>query len=123
MKGINFIKIFKVKDLYKLYIIIKDKVNKYKFYIYLRKHLLDLVYFDIIGFFDYSYREGKYFITFLNNYNKRSKVEVLESKGDIYIAYLYYTAWNEQGNIKIHRFRINYSSKYSNYWFNNLRVN
>ena len=48
LKGINFIKVFKIKNLYKLYIIIKNKVNKYKFYIYSKKYLLNLVYSNII---------------------------------------------------------------------------
>ena len=83
MKEINLNKIFKVKNFYKLYIIIKDKTNKYKFYIYSRKYLLNLVYFNIIKSFNYSYKKGKYFITFLDNYNKCFKVKVLESKDNI----------------------------------------
>ena len=81
----------KVKDFYKLYIIIKGKANKYKSYIYFKKYLLNLVYSNIIELFNYSYKGGKYFIIFLNNYNKRSKIKVLENKGNIYIIYLYYT--------------------------------
>ena len=81
----------KAKDFYKLYIVVKGKTSKYKSYIYFRKRLLNLVYSNIIGFFNYSYRGGKYFITFLDNYNKRFKVKVLKSKGDTYITYLYYT--------------------------------
>ena len=91
-KGINLIKVPKIKDSYKLYMIIKGKTSKYKFYIYLSKYLLNLVYSNIIKPFNYSYRGGKYFIIFLNNYNKRSKIKVLESKGDTYKAYLYYIA-------------------------------
>ena len=82
----------KIKNLYKLYIIIKDKASKYKFYIYFNKYPLDLIYFNIIKPFNYSYKRGKYFITFLNNYNKRLKIEVLESKNNIYKTYLYYIA-------------------------------
>ena len=91
LKGINLIKVLKVKDSYKLYIIVKGKASKYKSYIYFRKCLLDLVYSNIIRPFDYSCGRGKYFITFLNNYDKRFKVKILESKGNIYIAYLRYT--------------------------------
>ena len=85
----------KVKDLYKLYIITKSKASEYKSYIYFSKYLLDLVYSNIIEPFNYSYRRGKYFIIFLDNYNKRLKIEVLESKNNIYRAYLYYIAWNK----------------------------
>ena len=90
MKGINFIKVFKIKNFYKLYIIIKDKINKYKFYIYFRKYLLDLIYSNIIKPFNYNYKGGKYFIIFLNNYNKYFKVKDLKSKDNIYLIYLYY---------------------------------
>ena len=113
----------KIKDLYKLYIVIKNKASEYKSYICPSKRPLDLVYSNIIGPFNYSYRGGKYFITFLDNYNKRSKVKVLESKGDTYKAYLYYTARNEWGDIRIRYFRIDYSNKYSSYNFNNLYIN
>ena len=87
LKGINFIKVLKVKDLYKLYIVTKSKTSKYKSYIYSRKYLLNLVYSNIIGPFNYSYRGDKYFITFLDNYNKRLEVEILKSKNNIYIIY------------------------------------
>ena len=90
LKRINLIKILKIKDFYKLYIVIKDKANKYKFYIYFKKYLLDLIYSNIIKPFNYSYKGGKYFIIFLDNYNKHFKVKVLESKDNIYIIYLYY---------------------------------
>ena len=122
-KGINFTKVPKAKDPYKLYTVIKGKAGKYKSYIYPRKRLLDLVYSNIIRPFNYSYSRGKYFIIFFDNYNKRLKVKVLESKNNIYKAYLRYIAQNEQGDIRICRFRIDYSSKYSNYNFNNLHIN
>ena len=87
LKGINLIKVPKVKDSYKLYIVTKGKAGEYKSYIYLGKCLLDLVYFDIIGPFNCGCRGGKYFITFLNNYNKRLEVEILESKSNVYSIY------------------------------------
>ena len=115
LKDIDLTKVPKTKDPYKSYIVIKGKAGKYKSYIHPRKHLLDLVYSNIIGSFNYNYKRGKYFITFLDNYNKRLEIEILKAKSNIYTAYLYYITQNEWGNIKIHRFRINYSGKYSNY--------
>ena len=123
LKGINLIKVFKIKDPYKLYTIAKGKASKYISYIYSSKRLLDLVYSNIIEPFNRSRREGKYFITFLDNYNKRLEIKILESKSNIYTAYLYYTARNERSDIKIRCFRTNYSSKYLNYNFNNLQAN
>ena len=122
-KGINLIKVSKVKDSYKLYTIAKGKAGEYTSYICPGKRLLDLVHSDITGPFDCGRREGKYFITFLNDYNKYLEVEVLESKSDVYAAYLYYTARNERGDIKIRRFRTNYSGEYLDYNFDNLRAN
>ena len=92
LKDIDFIKILKIINPYKLYIVIKGKVNKYKFYIYSRKYLLDLIYSNIIKSFNYNYKRGKYFIIFLDNYNKRLEIKVLEKKSNIYIIYLYYIA-------------------------------
>ena len=120
LKGINFIKVSKVKDPYKLYIITKGKAGEYIFYIYSSKRLLDLVYSNIIGLFNRSRRGGKYFIIFLDDYNKRLEVEILESKNNIYATYLHYIARNERGDIKICYFRTNYNSKYLDYNFNNL---
>ena len=77
----------KVKDSYKLYIVTKGKAGEYKSYIYPRKCLLNLVHSNIIGPFNYNYRGEKYFITFLNNYNKCLEVEILESKSNIYNIY------------------------------------
>ena len=76
-----------IKDPYKLYIIIKGKASKYKSYIYPRKYLLNLIHSNIIKPFNYSYRESKYFITFLDNYNKYLEIKILESKSNIYIIY------------------------------------
>ena len=49
LKNINLIKILKIKNSYKLYIVAKDKINKYKSYIYSRKYLLDLIYSNLIN--------------------------------------------------------------------------
>ena len=90
MRGINLIKVPKVKDFYKLYIIAKGKASEYKSYIRFNKRLLNLVYSNITGPFDRGRRRDKYFIIFLDDYDKRLKIEVLESKSNIYIAYLRY---------------------------------
>ena len=73
----------------------KNKIIKYKFYIYSKKYLLNLVYSNIIKPFNYSYRRGKYSIIFLNNYNKYFKIKVLKNKNNIYIVYLYYIVQNK----------------------------
>ena len=123
LKGINFIKVPKVKDPYELYIVTKGKASEYKSYIYFKKYLLDLVHSNIIRPFNYSYKGEKYFITFLNNYNKRLEMEILESKSNIYSTYQRFIARNKRGDIKIRHLKINYSGEYSNYNFNNFRAN
>ena len=95
LKGINFIKVLKAKDPYEPCIVTKSKAGEYKSYIHPRKHLLDLVYSNIIGPFDCGREGEKYFITFLNNYNKRLEVEILESKSNIYNTYQHFTARNK----------------------------
>ena len=85
----------KVTNFYKLYIVTKDKAGEHKSYICPKKYLLDLIYSDITKSFNYSCKGSKYFIIFLNNYNKRLEVEVLEKKSNIYTAYLRYTARNK----------------------------
>ena len=87
LKGINLIKVPKAKDSCELCMVAKGKAGEYKSYICLKKCLLDLVHSNIIGPFNCSYGGGKYFITFLDNYNKRLEVEILESKSDAYGAY------------------------------------
>ena len=123
LKGINLIKVPKVKDPYKPYTITKGKAGEYTSHIYPSKRLLDLVHSDITRPFNRGRRGGKYFITFLDDYNKRLEIEVLESKSNTYAAYLHYIARNERGNIKIRRFRTNYSGEYSDYNFDNLQAN
>ena len=76
MKGINLIKVFKIKDFYKLYTIIKDKASEYKSYIYFNKYFLDLVYFNIISPFNCDRKKGKYFIIFLDDYNKYLEIKI-----------------------------------------------
>ena len=122
-KGINLTKVPKVKNPCELYTITKGKAGEHISYIRPSKRLLDLVHSDITGPFNRGRRRGKYFITFLNNYNKRLEVEVLESKSNTYAAYLRYTTRNKRGDIKIRCFKTDYNSEYSDYNFDNLRAN
>ena len=115
LKGIDLTKVPKAKDPYEPCMVVKGKAGKYKSHIRFGKCLLDLVYSNITRPFNYGCRGGKYFITFLDNYDKYLEVEILEVKSNAYAAYLHYTARNERGDIKIRRFRTNYSGEYSNY--------
>ena len=64
---------------YALYTIKKIKNILYIFYIRLKKRLNNLIYIDIYSSItSYNFNKRKYFIIFLNNYNKRFEVKVIE---------------------------------------------
>ena len=122
-KGIDLTKVPEAKDPCEPCTVAKGKAGEHKSHIRPGKRPLDLVHSDITGPFDRGRGGGKYFITFLDDYDKRLEVEILESKSNTYTAYQHYAARNERGDIKIRHLRTNYGGKYSNYDFDNLRAN
>ena len=51
----------------------------YKFYIYFKERLNNLIYSDIYSFILlYNFNKNKYFIIFLNNYNKYFKIKIIK---------------------------------------------
>ena len=121
-KGIDLTKAPKAKDPCEPCTITKGKAGEHKSRIRPGRCPLDLVHSDITGPFDRGCKGGKYFITFLDDFDKRSKVEILESKSDAYAVYLRFAARNERGDIKIRRLRTDYGGEYSGYDFDNLRA-
>ena len=121
-KGMDLTKVPKATDPCEPCTIAKGKAGEHKSHIRPGKCPLDLVHSDITGPFTRGRKGGKYFITFLDDYTKRSEVEVLERKSDAYAAYLRYAARNERGDIKIRRFRTDYGGEYSDHDFDNLRA-
>ena len=121
-KGMDLTKMPKATDPCGPCTVAKGKAGEHKSHIRPGKRPLDLVHSDITGPFDRGRKGGKYFITFLDDYDKRSEVEVLEKKSDAYAAYLRYAARNERGDIKIRRLRTDYGGEYSDHEFDNLRA-
>ena len=51
----------------------------YKFYIYFKERLNNLIYSDIYSsIISYNFNKKKYFIIFLDNYNKRFKIKIIK---------------------------------------------
>ena len=51
----------------------------YKFYIHFKKRLNNLIYNDIYSFIIlYNFNKEKYFIIFLDNYNKRFNFKIIK---------------------------------------------
>ena len=75
----NFIKKIIRINFYILYTIKKIKNTLYKFYIYFQKKLNNLIYSNIYYFIILSdFNKDKYFIIFLNNYNKYLKIKIIK---------------------------------------------
>ena len=64
---------------YALYTIKKIKNILYKSYIRFKKRLNNLIYSDIYNFIiSRSFNKEKYFIIFLDNYNKHFKIKIIK---------------------------------------------
>lgn len=63
------------------------KVKTHKDYIQPRRALFDPIHGDIHGPFSSSYNGRKYFVAFLDNWDKASDIVLLEGKSDIFAAF------------------------------------
>ena len=82
-----------------------------------------MIYSDICGpITPRGYNRGKYFITFLDDWTKRSEVEIIESKSDAFPAFKRYQARNEHGETRISRLRTDYGGEYEDYAFDVYRA-
>ena len=123
-KGIDLIKEIISKEPYTPYAIKKGKNTPYKSQIRPARRECELIYSDIYGpITPRGYKGGRYFITFLDNQIKRSKVEIIEFKSNTFPAFKRYQTRSEHSNTKIRRFRTNYSREYKDYNFNVYRAN
>ena len=76
------------KKFYALYIIKKIKNTSYRSYIRFNYKLNDLIYnniYKLITFRDLN--KERYFIIFLNNFNKRFKVKIIKYKSEAFVAF------------------------------------
>lgn len=84
---------------------------------------LDLIHSDICGpITPRGYNGGKYFIAFTDDWDKRSEVEVIESKSEAFPAFKRYQARNQRGDITVRRLRTDYGGEYEDYDFDVYRA-
>ena len=87
----NLIKQIVNKESYAFYAIKKACNISYKSYIRLKCRELNLIYSDIYNSITFrDYNNNKYFIIFIDNQNKRSKIEVIEFKSEAFFAFKRY---------------------------------
>ena len=80
------------------------------------KRPLDLVHSDLCGpITPRGYAGGKYFITFMDDWTKRSEIEIIESKDEAFPAFKRYQARNQDSKVK--RLRTDYGGEYEDYAF------
>lgn len=83
----------------------------------------DLIHSDICGpITPRGFGGGKYFITFLDDYDKRSEVEVIERKSDAFAAFKRFQLRNEHGDFTVRRLRSDYGGEYEDYGFDIYRA-
>ena len=76
------------KKSYALYIIKKTKNTSYKSYIHLDRRSNDLIYNNIYKLITLrELDEKRYFIIFLNNFDKRFKIKIIKYKSEAFVAF------------------------------------
>lgn len=63
------------------------KVESYKDHIQPKKASLDLIHNNVFGLFPLNYDGIKYFITFLDNYNKALDIILPKRKSNVFVAF------------------------------------
>ena len=87
----NLIKQIVNKESYAFCVIKKACNISYKSYIRFRRRELDLIYSDICdSITSRGYNDNKYFIIFIDDWDKRSEVEVIEFKSEVFFAFKRY---------------------------------
>ena len=90
-KNIDLFKIIVNKKFYIFCAIKKTQKALYKFHIRFKKRSLNLIYNDIYDFITFRDRfNDKYFIIFINDWNKRFKIETIKYKNEIFFIFKRY---------------------------------
>ena len=97
------------------------KVETHKDPIQPGKAPLDLIYSDVHGLFPYSYDRAKYFVSFLDDWDKSSDIIVLGGKSDALAAFPLFQLRHERGDQRVHLLRTDNGGKYSFYKFEEHR--
>ena len=83
---------------------------------------MDLVHSDI-GQMKKIKNGQQFFITFMDDYTKRSEVEIIDSKDEAFPAFLRYLKRNEIGDCRCRRLRTDWGGEYSDHAFDDWRAN
>lgn len=81
---------------------------------------LDLIHSDI-GTMEETKDGFRYFITFLDDFTKRSEIELLRSKGEAFAAFRRFLIRNERGEFRCRRLRTDWGGEYSDHAFDRFR--
>lgn len=96
----------------------KSKRASHKAHIRPGKGPLDLIHSDICGPITPRGRHGgKFFITFMDDWDKRSEAEIIERKSEAWPAFKRFCARNETPYRKVRRLRTDYGGEYEDYGF------
>ena len=93
------------------------KVETHKHLIPPGKALLDLIHLDVHGSFPDSYDSDKYFVSFLDNWDKSSNIILLGGKSDALAAFQLFQRRHKKGDQRVHRLRTKNGRKYSSHKF------
>jgi hypothetical protein len=112
-KRMNLIKLIVNKNFCESCIVIKQKIESHNNFVLFDKHLLNLMWNDLVQFFVCN-DKIKYFVTFLCDFIKRSVIYVLRVKSDTFDAFRHFQQHNEHENNRVRRLRIDWEKKYFN---------
>ncbi len=101
-------------------IVIKQKVESHNNFVILDKHLLNLMWSDLVQSFVFN-DKIKYFVTFLCDFIKRSVIYVLRVKSDTFDVFRHFQQHNEHEDNRVRRLRTNWEKKYFSDEFDNHR--
>ena len=81
---------------------------------------MELIHSDI-GVMKKTSRGTEFFVTFLDDYTKRSEVEVINSKDEAFPAFQRFLRRNEKGDCRCNRLRTDWGGEYSSHAFDRWR--
>ncbi len=119
-KNMNLIKLVVQRESCESCIATKQKFESHKSFVIFDKHLLNLMWSDLVEFF-VSNDKIKYFVTFLCDFIKRSVIYVLRVKSDTFEAFRHFQLHNEHENNRVRRLRTDWERKYSSNEFDDYR--
>lgn len=93
------------------------KVESHKDPVQPGKAPLDLVYSDVHGPFPESYDGAKYFVSFLDDWDKSSDIILLGGKSDALAAFQLFQRRHERGDQHVHRLCTDNGGEYSSHKF------